>query len=142
VVYGARHLRLNRFVALKMLLARAFARPEERDRFLREAQALAALGHPNVVQVHEFAEFGRAAVLHHGLRRGGSLTQKLAGTPLPASKAAALSATLAQAVEAARRSGIIHRDLKPANVLLAADCPRRSATSGSPGGWTAVLVRP
>jgi eukaryotic-like serine/threonine-protein kinase len=56
VVYRARHLRLNRFVALKMLLAGAFARPEERDRFLREAQALAALGHPNVVQVHEFGE--------------------------------------------------------------------------------------
>ena len=121
VVYRARHLRLNRFVALKMLLAGAFARPEERDRFLREAQALAALGHPNVVQVHEFGELDGLPYFTMEYVEGGSLTQKLAGTPLPASEAAALSATLAQAVEAAHRSGIIHRDLKPANVLLAAD---------------------
>ena len=56
VVYRARHLRLNRPVALKMLLAGAYARPEELERFLREAQAVAGLGHPNVVQVHDAGE--------------------------------------------------------------------------------------
>jgi serine/threonine-protein kinase len=57
VAYRARHLRLNRPVALKMLLAGPFARPEERDRFRREAEAVAALSHPNVVQVHDCGEY-------------------------------------------------------------------------------------
>ncbi len=121
VVYRARHLRLDRTVALKMLLAGPYARPQERERFLREAQALAALGHPNIVQVHEFGELGGLPYFAIEYVEGGSLAQKLAGTPLPPREAAELSATLAGAVEAAHRSGIAHRDLKPANVLLAAD---------------------
>ena len=143
VVYRARHLRLNRLVALKMLLAGAFARPEERDRFLREAQALAALGHPNIVQVHEVGELDGRPYFTMEFVEGGSLAQKLAGTPLPASEAAALSATLAQAVA----GGAPERDRPPRPEARERSAhrrrhARRSATSGSPGGWTAVPVRP
>ena len=71
VVFRARHLRLNRVVALKMVLAGAYAGPRERERFQREAEAVAALRHPNVVQVHDVGDVGRPAVLHDGVRRGG-----------------------------------------------------------------------
>jgi eukaryotic-like serine/threonine-protein kinase len=121
VVYRAHHLRLGRTVALKMLLAGPYARPEERERFQREAQALAALSHPNIVQVHEVAELDGQPYFTMEYLEGGSLAAKLSGTPLPPRETAGLSATLAGAVEAAHRSGIVHRDLKPANVLLAAD---------------------
>ncbi|MFL5337284.1 MAG: serine/threonine-protein kinase, partial [Geminicoccaceae bacterium] len=95
--------------------------PEERDRFLREAQALAALGHPNVVQVHEFGELDRLPYFTMEYVEGGSLVDAIAGTPRPARQAAELVATLADAVAAAHRGGVVHRDLKPANVLLTAD---------------------
>ena len=121
VVYRAHHLRLGRTVALKMLLAGPYARPEERERFLREARALAVLSHPNIVQVHEVAELDGQPYFTMEFVEAGSLGAKLSGTPLPPREAAGLSATLAGAVEAAHQSGIVHRDLKPANVLLAAD---------------------
>jgi serine/threonine-protein kinase len=121
IVYRARHLRLNRPVALKMLLAGAYAGLEERERFLREAEAVGSLRHANLVQVHDVGD-------HHGRPyftmeyvEGGSLAQKLLGTPLPAHQAATLVATLAEAVQVAHQGGIIHRDLKPANILLKAD---------------------
>ena len=121
VVYQARHLRLNRAVALKMLLAGAYAGPEELERFLREAEAVAGLRHPNVVQVYDVGDAGRPAVLHDGVGRGRQPGRKSPGAPLPAAEAAALVATLADAVQAAHQGGIVHRDLKPANVLLTAD---------------------
>jgi serine/threonine-protein kinase len=121
VVYQARHLRLGRTVALKMLLAGAAATADERARFLREARAVAALRHPNVVQVHDVGEHEGRPYFTMEYVEGGSLAQKLAGAPQPARPAAALVATLAEAVQAAHRGGIVHRDLKPANVLLAAD---------------------
>src|SRR5262245_32943079 len=121
VVFKAWDLRLHRQVALKMLLVGAYATPGERGRFLREAETIAGLRHPNIVQVHEVGE-------HHGRPfftmehvEGGSLAQKLAGTPQPGRAAAALLTTLAEAVHVAHQGGIVHRDLKPANVLLTAD---------------------
>src|SRR6201999_2155688 len=73
VVYRAWHLRLNRPVALKMLLAGPFARPEERERFLREAQALAALSHPNLVQVYDVGDLEGLPYFTMEYVEGGSL---------------------------------------------------------------------
>ncbi|HEV3083948.1 MAG TPA: serine/threonine-protein kinase, partial [Gemmataceae bacterium] len=119
VVYEARHVRLNRTVALKMLLAGPYALPEERERFQREAAAVAGLHHPNIVQVYDSGEFDKRPYFTMELVEGGTLSEKLAGTPMPARDAAALVATLADAIRAAHAAGIIHRDLKPANILLA-----------------------
>src|SRR4051794_18199295 len=121
VVFRARHLRLNRPVALKMLLAGPYAGPHERERFRREAQAVAALRHPNVVQVYDVGEADGRPYFTMELMEGDSLAQRLAGTPQPARQAAALVATLAEAVQAAHQGGVGHRDLKPANILFTAD---------------------
>jgi serine/threonine-protein kinase len=130
VVFRARHLRLGRVVALKMLLAGAHAGRHERERFQREALAVARLRHPNVVQIHDIGEADGRPYFTMELVEGGSLAQKLAGTPQPARQAAALVATLAGAVQAAHQAGIIHRDLKPANILLGADGTPRIADFG------------
>ena len=121
VVYRARHVRLNRLVALKMLLAGAHARPQDRERFQREAEAVARLRHPNVVQIYDVGDSEGRPYFTMELVEGGSLAQQLAGMPQPARQAAALVATLAQAMQAAHQAGIVHRDLKPANVLLTSD---------------------
>jgi serine/threonine-protein kinase len=128
IVYKARDLRLNRPVALKMLLAGAYAGPEERQRFLREAEAVASLRHPNIVQVYGAGDHERRPYFTMEYVEGGSLAQLLLGTPQPARSAAALLATLAEAVQVAHQGGIVHRDLKPANILLQiADCGLRIA---------------
>jgi serine/threonine-protein kinase len=121
VVFRARHLRLNRIVALKMALAGAYATPLERQRFQQEAEAVARLRHPNIVQIYDVGDHEGRPYFTMEHVEGGSLAQKLSGAPQPASPAAALLATLAEAVHAAHRNGIIHRDLKPANVLLTDD---------------------
>jgi serine/threonine-protein kinase len=121
IVYKARHVRLNRSVAVKMLLTGAHASPESRERFLREAEAAAGLRHPNIVQVHDLGEQDGLPYFTMEFVEGGNLAQKLADTPLPPRQASALVATLAEAVQAAHRSGIVHRDLKPSNILLTAD---------------------
>ena len=121
VVYKARHLRLGRLVALKMALAGSYAGPRERERFRREAEAVAALRHPNVVQVYDVGDADGRPYFTMEFMEGGSLAHQLTGTPQPARQAAQLLATLAGAVQAAHESGVVHRDLKPGNVLLAAD---------------------
>jgi serine/threonine-protein kinase len=121
VVYQARHLRLNRPVALKMMLAGAYAGPHERARFQREAEAVAGLRHENIVRVYDVGDHDGRPYFTMEYIEGGSLAQKLRGTPQPARQAAALVATLAGAVQAAHACGIVHRDLKPANILLTAD---------------------
>ena len=121
VVYKARHLRLKRFVALKMLISGAYAGPRERARFQREAEAVASLPHANIVQVYDVGDHGGWSYFTMEYVEGGSLAQKLLGTPQPARQAATLLITLAQAVQVAHRAGIVHRDLKPANILLAPD---------------------
>ena len=114
-------MRFNRSVALKMLLNGAHASSESRERFLREAEAVAGLRHPNIVQVHDMGEQDGQPYFTMEYVEGGNLAQKLAGMPQPPRQATALLATLAEAVQAAHQSGIVHRDLKPSNVLLTAD---------------------
>jgi serine/threonine-protein kinase len=118
IVYKARHVRLNRTVALKTLLAGVYAGREERQRFLREAEAVAALRHPNIVQIYDMGEQDGHPYFTMELVEGGNLQAKIAGTPQPAGWSASLTATLAGAVHFAHQNGIIHRDLKPANILL------------------------
>jgi serine/threonine-protein kinase len=121
IVFRARHLRLNRPVALKMVLAGTCADARERGRFQREAEALAGLRHPNVVQVHDVGEYEGRPYFTMELVEGGSLSKNLAGTPLSARPAAQLMMILSGAVQAAHACAIVHRDLKPSNVLLTAD---------------------
>jgi formylglycine-generating enzyme required for sulfatase activity len=118
VVYKARHLTLNRVEALKMILHAAHAGPDERERFLREAEVIAAVNHPGVVRVHDFGTHEGAPYLAMEFCEGGNLAKKLAGKPLPPREAADLVEQTARAVQAAHQRGIVHRDLKPSNVLL------------------------
>jgi WD40 repeat protein len=121
VVYRARQIKLNRLVALKMVLAGGHAGEAELVRFRTEAEAVAQLQHPNVVQIYEVGDHRGLPYFALEYCAGGSLEKQLAGTPLPPPQAAQLVETLARAVHAAHQQGIIHRDLKPANVLLSAD---------------------
>jgi WD40 repeat protein len=118
VVYQAWQTRLGRMTALKMVLAGAYAGPEQLARFSTEAEAVARLHHPNIVQIYDVGEHdGRPyLVLEHV--EGGNLQSKLAGTSLGARQAAELIETLARAVHYAHERGVVHRDLTPRNVLL------------------------
>jgi serine/threonine protein kinase len=120
VVYQARHLTLNRVVALKMIREGANAGAQELARFRAEAEAVARLQHPNIVQIYEVGEHGGVPYFALEFCAGGSLASRLNGTPLPPGEAAGLVETLARAVHVAHQAKIVHRDLKPGNVLLAA----------------------
>jgi serine/threonine-protein kinase len=121
VVYKAQQMGLKRPVALKMILAGSHAGAEDLARFRREAEAIARLQHPNIVQVYEVGEHNGLPFFSLEFAESGSLAAKLNGTPLPPLEAARLVETLAGAVQAAHQRGVIHRDLKPANVLLTAE---------------------
>ncbi len=118
VVFRARQRSLDRIVAVK-LMRTGDANEEERRRFAREAQAVARLQHPNIVQIYEVGEAGGQPFFSLEFVEGESLAHRLNGTPLAARQAAALVEVLARAIHYAHGKGIIHRDLKPSNVLLA-----------------------
>jgi hypothetical protein len=118
VVYKARQIGLNRLCALKMILAGGHAGEAELKRFRVEAEAIARLQHPNIVQVYEVGEHEGKPFFSLEFCPGGSLDRKLNGTPIEPCEAAKLVRTLAEAMQAAHEASIIHRDLKPANVLL------------------------
>jgi serine/threonine-protein kinase len=130
VVYKARQHRLDRSVALKMLIAGPFAGSEELGRFRREIAALACLRHANIVPVYDAGDVEGRPYFTMELLEGGSLAQKLSGTPQPAREAAALVTTLAAAVQVLHQGGIVHRDLKPANILLSTDGTPKIADFG------------
>ncbi len=121
VVYLARQIRLNRPCALKMILAGDHAGPEAALRFLAEAETVARLRHPNIVQIYAIGDHDGRPYCELEYIEGGSLADRLDGTPWPAPQAARLVETLAHTMHAAHQLGVVHRDLKPANVLLAVD---------------------
>jgi WD40 repeat protein/serine/threonine protein kinase len=121
VVYKARQLSLNRAVALKMILSGPHAGQTERERFRREAEAVATLQNPHIVQIFEIGEANGHLYLALEFVEGGSLAQRLGGTPWSPREAAELVELLARAVKYAHDNGIIHRDLKPGNILLGTD---------------------
>src|SRR5262245_34490878 len=120
VVYQASQLGLNRLVALKMMRGGQH-RPDSLARFRAEAEALAQLQHPNIVQIYDVREVDGQPFYSLEFVEGGTLADRLGGQPQPADVVARLVEPVARALDAAHRKGIVHRDVKPANILLTAD---------------------
>jgi WD40 repeat protein/predicted Ser/Thr protein kinase len=121
IVYRARHRSLGREVALKLLLAGAFASLDFVQRFRREAAAAASLRHPHIVAVYEVGEVEGQPFLAMEYVAGQTLADLVREHPLPARDAARYLRTVAEAVEHAHAHGLLHRDLKPSNVLVDLD---------------------
>lgn len=118
VVWRARQVSLDRDVALKMILKGGFATDNDRRRFQAEAQAAAALNHPNIVPIFEVGEIDGHSFYAMKLVQGGSLAQDPPEGVRKPSDAAALVAGIAKGIHHAHQRGILHRDLKPGNILL------------------------
>jgi len=121
IVYRARHMALGRTVAVKMLISGHLAPEELLDRFQCEAESVARLKHPNIVQIYETGDVQGQPYFTLEYVAGGSLADRLDGSPQDSQAAARLVAQLADAVYYAHTMGVLHRDLKPANVLLEED---------------------
>jgi WD40 repeat protein len=121
IVYQARQTDLKRLVALKVILAGVQAGSRERARFRTEAEAVARLQHPHIVQVYEISERDGLLCLALEFLDGGSLAQQIAGAPQPPRAAADLIEVLSRAIHSAHEHNVVHRDLKPANILLTRD---------------------
>lgn len=124
-VYKARDDRLHRDVAIKVMAPELTTSPEARDRFQREARAVAALQHANICTVYDVGETdaGRAFLVME-LLRGETLQQRLARARLDSSAVIDLAIALADALDAAHGAGIVHRDIKPANIVLTERGPK------------------
>ena len=118
VIYRAKQLRLNRIVALKVLLHGPFASADFVRRFRNEAEIVAGLRHPNIVTVFETGEHNGSHFLALEFVEGQNFSELVRYRPLPARRAAAYVRTIAEAIEYAHQHGVLHRDLKPSNILL------------------------
>jgi serine/threonine-protein kinase len=120
-VYRARDTRLDRDVAVKVLPERFARDPEARMRFEREAKAVAALTHPNILAIHDYGSVDDAAYSVTELLEGQTLRHRIVEGAVPWRKVVEVGAALADGLAAAHAKGIIHRDLKPENIFLTAD---------------------
>jgi serine/threonine protein kinase len=118
IVYKAHQTKPSRVVALKMILTGRLASKKDRERFYAEAEAAAALDHPNIVPIFETGECEGQHYFTMGFVEGESLADRLARGPLLPREAAAIVRDVALAAHYAHERGIIHRDLKPANILI------------------------
>jgi serine/threonine protein kinase len=119
VVYEAKDTKLKRTVALKFLPKEFTADPEARERFVQEAQAAAALDHPNICTVHEIDEADGQTFIAMAHIKGESLRDKIAARPLDIDEALKIVIQIAEGLQEAHEKGVIHRDIKPANIMLA-----------------------
>src|SRR5277367_3484058 len=120
-VYRARDLALKREVAIKVLPAFVSQDPDRLRRFEQEAQAAAALNHPNILAVHQFGVFEGAPYLVSELLEGSTLRQVVQRGPMPVRKAIDYAVQIAHGLAAAHEKGIVHRDLKPENLFVTKD---------------------
>ena len=120
-VYRARDTKLNRDVAIKVLLSSVAGDPDRLARFSREAQVLASLNHPNIAHIHGIEESQGVTALILELVEGEDLAQRIVRGPIPLDEALPIARQIAEALEAAHDHGIIHRDLKPANIKVRPD---------------------
>ena len=120
-VYRARDTKLNRDVAIKVLLPSVANDPDRLARFSREAQVLASLNHPNIAHIHGLEESDGVRALIMELVDGQTLADRIAKGALPLDETLPIAKQIAEALEAAHEQGIIHRDLKPANIKVRDD---------------------
>ena len=150
-VYLAEDTKLDRNIALKVLPAELAESDERRARFEREAKAIAALNHPNIITVHSVEEADGVHFITMELVKGKTLAELLPRKGFPLQKFLAVAIPLADAVDAAHEQGIIHRDLKPGNVMVTDDgrvkvldfslarteTPLKANVNSSPRSWRA-----
>ena len=135
-VYLARHTRLKRDVAVKILPETFATDPDRLARFEREAEVLASLNHPNIAAIHglEGSNGTRALVMEQV--EGPTLADRIAQGSVPVDEALPIAKQIAEALEAAHEQGIVHRDLRPANIkvrpMARSRCSRRAVAIGIP----------
>ncbi|HET6268339.1 MAG TPA: serine/threonine-protein kinase, partial [Acidobacteriota bacterium] len=117
-VYRARDNRLDRQVAVKVLPGRIANDPQNRTRFEREAKALAALSHPNIVSIFDIGNYGDITYAVTEFLQGQTLRRRLATGPIAWQHAVGIGIEIVEGLSAAHSKGIVHRDLKPENVFL------------------------
>jgi TolB-like protein/predicted Ser/Thr protein kinase len=121
VVYKAEDTKLKRTVALKFLPPELTHIPDVKDRFMREAQAAAALDHPNICTVYEFDEAEEKTFISMAYVEGQSLRKKLESGPLELDEALRIATQVAQGLQIAHKKGVVHRDIKSANIMVTED---------------------